>query len=77
MTDGCLYVIGTPIGNLGDITLRQIATLEKIDVLFCEDSRVSSRLINHLLTNNLITKKPRYVPYNEFNEDRIFRQIVQ
>jgi 16S rRNA (cytidine1402-2'-O)-methyltransferase len=74
---GTLYVIGTPIGNLGDITLRQIETLEKIEVLFCEDSRVSSRLINNLMTKNLLTKKPRYVPYNEFNEDRIFPQIVE
>lgn len=77
MTDGCLYVIGTPIGNLGDVTLRQIETLEKIEVLFCEDSRVSSKLINELLTKKLLTKKPRYVPYNEFNEDRIFTQLVQ
>ncbi len=75
--NGRLYVIGTPIGNLGDITLRAIETLEKIDILFCEDSRVTSRLVNHLLAKNLITKKPRYVPYNEFNEDRIFSQIVQ
>lgn len=77
MSDGTLYVIGTPIGNLGDITLRAIETLGKIEVLFCEDSRVSSKLINHLLEKELITKKPRYVPYNEFNEDRIFAQIVQ
>lgn len=77
MTRGILYVIGTPIGNLGDITLRQIETLEKIEVLFCEDSRVSSRLINHLIEKKLVTKKPRYVPYNEFNEDRIFAQIVE
>jgi len=75
--NGTLYVIGTPIGNLGDITLRQIETLELIDVLFCEDSRVSSRLINNLITKNLLTKKPRYVPYNEFNEDRIFPQIIE
>jgi len=74
---GTLYVIGTPIGNLGDITLRQIETFEKIEVLFCEDSRVSSRLVNHLMAKGLLTKKPRYVPYNEFNEDRIFSQIVQ
>lgn len=77
MTSGCLYVIGTPIGNLGDITLRQIETFEKIEVLFCEDSRVSSRLINHLIEKKLITKKPRYVPYNEFNEERVFAQIVE
>ena len=31
MTNGCLYVIGTPIGNLGDITLRQIETFEQIE----------------------------------------------
>lgn len=74
---GALYVIGTPIGNLGDITLRAIETLGKIDVLFCEDSRVTSRLINHLITKGLITNKPRYVPYNEFNENRIFAQIVE
>lgn len=77
MSSGCLYVIGTPIGNLGDITLRQIETLEKIGVLFCEDSRVAARLINHLIAKKLLTKKPRYVPYNEFNEDRIYTQIVQ
>jgi len=77
MKTGTLYVIGTPIGNLGDITLRAIATLEKIDVLFCEDTRVSSKLINYLLEKGLITKKPRYVPYNEFNEDRIFSQAIQ
>jgi len=77
MSTGTLYVIGTPIGNLGDITLRAIETLGRIEVLFCEDSRVSSRIINHLLEKGLITKKPRYVPYNEFNEDRIFAQIVQ
>lgn len=77
MSDGRLYVIGTPIGNLGDITLRQIEVFESLDVLFCEDSRVSSRLINNLISKSLLTKKPRYVPYNEFNEDRIFTQIVE
>ena len=77
MKTGTLHVIGTPIGNLGDITLRAVATLEKIEVLFCEDSRVSSKLINYLLEKGLISKKPRYVPYNEFNEDRIFSQAVQ
>jgi len=77
MTNGTLYVIGTPIGNLGDITLRAIETLGKIEVLFCEDSRVSARLINHLIEKGLITNKPRYVPYNEFNEDRIFAQIIE
>ncbi|TXH02194.1 MAG: 16S rRNA (cytidine(1402)-2'-O)-methyltransferase [Candidatus Moraniibacteriota bacterium] len=68
---GILYVIGTPIGNLGDITLRAIEALDKIDVLYCEDSRVASRLINHLIETGRITKKPRYIPYNEYNESRM------
>lgn len=74
---GMLYVIGTPIGNLGDITLRAIETLNNIEILFCEDSRETAKLINYLLGKELIVKKPRYVPYNEFNEDRIFTQIIQ
>lgn len=65
---GMLYVIGTPIGNLGDITLRAIETFEKIEVLYCEDSRVASRLINYLLESGRVSHKPRYIPYNEFNE---------
>jgi len=68
---GILYVIGTPIGNLGDITLRAIETLEQVEVLYCEDSRVAARLINHLIETGKLTKKPRYVPYNEFNESRM------
>lgn len=77
MNSGRLYVIGTPIGNLADITLRALQTLNKVDVLVCEDSRVSARLINHYVESGQITKKPRYVPYNEFNEDKIFASIVE
>lgn len=74
---GILYVIGTPIGNLGDITLRAIESLEKIDVLYCEDSRVAARLINHLIETGRLTKKPRYVPYNEFNESQMGELVAK
>lgn len=76
MTAGILYVIGTPIGNLGDITLRAIEVLSSIDVLYCEDSRVAARLINHLIEKGYFTNKPRYIPYNEFNEQNVAMRVV-
>ncbi|MBT3419164.1 MAG: 16S rRNA (cytidine(1402)-2'-O)-methyltransferase [Candidatus Magasanikbacteria bacterium] len=46
MTNPTLYIVATPIGNLGDFSERAIDTLQAVEVIFCEDTRVTSRLLS-------------------------------
>ena len=60
---GNLYVISTPIGNLGDITLRAVETLKEIDLIAAEDTRHTLKLLNHLEIS-----KP-LISYHRHNEN--------
>lgn len=65
-----LYCVATPIGNLGDITLRAINILKNSDVILCEDTRVSKKLLNHLKINKEL------ISYHKFNEQKKIKQIL-
>ncbi|MBI2816037.1 MAG: 16S rRNA (cytidine(1402)-2'-O)-methyltransferase [Acidobacteria bacterium] len=61
-TNGTLYLVGTPIGNLEDITLRALRVLREVDVIACEDTRQTQKLLNHYQIETPATS------YHEHNE---------
>ena len=65
-----LYVVSTPIGNLGDISLRALATLKQADTIACEDTRVTAVLLRRYGIGTDLT------PYHDHNADRVRPRLV-
>ena len=65
-----LYLIPSPIGNLGDITYRAVALLQQADVILCEDTRTSSVLLKHYNIQKPLT------PYHQHNEHKVLAHLI-
>ncbi|MDR3714921.1 MAG: 16S rRNA (cytidine(1402)-2'-O)-methyltransferase [Puia sp.] len=65
-----LYIVPSPIGNLQDITLRALEVLKKVDLILAEDTRNSSRLLNHYQLIKPLT------PYHQHNEHKILHHLA-
>ncbi|MES2703247.1 MAG: 16S rRNA (cytidine(1402)-2'-O)-methyltransferase [Bacteroidota bacterium] len=66
-----LYLVPSPIGNLGDITYRAVEVLKKADVILCEDTRTSSVLMRHYNIQKPLT------PYHQHNEHRVLAHLIE
>ena len=65
-----LYLVPTPLGNLKDITFRGIEVLQSVDVILCEDTRTSSKLLQHYQIQKPLS------PYHQHNEHKIVGHLI-
>ena len=70
--NGCLYIIATPIGNFDDVSLRAIKLLTSVEILLCEDTRKTKKLLSYL---NI--KRKKLISYNDNNASNKREQIIK
>ncbi|MBX2946640.1 MAG: 16S rRNA (cytidine(1402)-2'-O)-methyltransferase [Cyclobacteriaceae bacterium] len=66
-----LYIVPTPIGNLGDITLRSLEVLKAVDLILAEDTRTSGKLLKHYLISKPLQS------FHNFNEHKVVHTLVK
>jgi 16S rRNA (cytidine1402-2'-O)-methyltransferase len=66
-----LYLVSTPIGNMEDITLRALNILRKSDIILCEDTRRSGKLLSHFQI------KSKILSYHKFNEKKVSNYVIE
>ena len=71
MEKGILYIVATPIGNLEDFSFRAVEILKAVDVVACEDTRRSGKLLNHYDINTKMT------PYHDHNKEQKTPSLIE
>lgn len=73
MEKGTLFIVATPIGNLEDITLRAVRILKEVDLIVCEDTRVTSKLLSHYSISKPLMSFHHHSDSNKF--DKILNEL--